>query len=204
MPRKRNNVTGDFKDNLFLKLFKLRRSLLQDTNHKLLVYKIDYKKYDKDTQYNYLQLPSFKHEVANSSKPSAAGYSLFSKDSLSIGTNLCSTKLTQDVDLLGLLNFTMHSKMWENLDEMEKSLDSLMTVKPEEVVKFLQDILDVLFDILVNNPNPERFDNLVFKCLLRLIEIVSDLKYQHFLSVLDLYINESFASTLAYEWVFAS
>jgi dedicator of cytokinesis protein 1 len=123
---------------------------------------------------------------------------------LSIGTNLCSTKLTQDVDLLGLLNFTMHSKMWENLDEMEKSLDSLMTVKPEEVVKFLQDILDVLFDILVNNPNPERFDNLVFKCLLRLIEIVSDLKYQHFLSVLDLYINESFASTLAYEWVFAS
>jgi dedicator of cytokinesis protein 1 len=104
------------------------------------------------------------------------------------------------VDLLGLLNSTNHnSRMWENLSEMENSLRSLMDVKPEEVVKFLQDILDVLFDILVNNPNPERFDNLVFKCLLRLIEIVSDLKYQHFLSVLDLYINESFASTLAYE-----
>jgi hypothetical protein len=32
-----------------------------------------------------------------------------------------------------------------------------------------------------------------------LIEIVSDKKYQHFQSVLDLYINESFSSTLAYD-----
>lgn len=74
-----------------------------------------------------------------------------------------------------------------------------MNVNPEEVVKFLQDILDALFNILVLNEEPTKFDPLVFKCLLRLIEIVSDLKYQAFQSVLDLYINESFSATLAYE-----
>lgn len=97
------------------------------------------------------------------------------------------------VDLLGLLNWSSHK------ETLEESLNALMNVSPEEVVKFLQDILDALFNILVQNENPQKFDNLVFKSLLRLIEIVSDLKYQHFQSVLDLYINESFSATLAYE-----
>lgn len=73
---------------------------------------------------------------------------------------------------------------WSSHKEtLEDSLNSLMKVSPEEVVKFLQDILDALFNILVQNDDPPKFDNLVFKCLLRLIEIVSDLKYQHFQSV---------------------
>lgn len=96
------------------------------------------------------------------------------------------------VDLLGLLNWTSHK------ESLEQSLKALMSVNPEEVVKFLQDILDALFNILVQNDNPSKYNHLVFNCLLRLIEIVSDLKYQHFQSVLDLYINESFSSTLAY------
>lgn len=97
------------------------------------------------------------------------------------------------MDLLGLLNWSSHK------ESLEASLNALLNVSPEEVVKFLQDILDALFNILVQNEDPTRFDTLVFKCLLRLIEIVSDLKYQHFQSVLDLYINESFSATLAYE-----
>lgn len=99
------------------------------------------------------------------------------------------------VVLLGLLNWSA------NPEGVEESLNAMMVVKPEEVVKFLQDILDALFNILVLNQDPERLDLLVFKCLVRLIEIVSEIKYQHFQSVLDLYINESFSATLAYEWV---
>lgn len=75
----------------------------------------------------------------------------------------------------------------------------MMCVDQGEVVKFLQDILDALFNILVLNQDPDKIDVLVFKCLVRLIEIVSEIKYQHFQSVLDLYINESFSATLAYE-----
>lgn len=77
------------------------------------------------------------------------------------------------------------------------------------MVKFLQDILDALFDILRESDNddghPEcstvnEIDEAVFACLLRLIEIVfvSDM-YRHFQSVLDVYINESFSATLAYK-----
>lgn len=51
----------------------------------------------------------------------------------------------------------------------------------------------------MQNNDPLRYDDLVFQCLLLLIEIVSDKKYHQFQSVLDLYINESFSSTLAYE-----
>lgn len=165
---------------------------LQHKCHQLIVYKIDHKKFDKDTQLCYLGLPSLVSELAANPKPSAAGLSASSKDSFTIESNLCSTKLTQDVDLLGLLNWSSHK------ETLEESLNALMNVNPEEVVKFLQDILDALFNILGSDEDPDKFDPLVFKCLLRLIEIVSDLKYQHFQSVLDLYINESFSATLAY------
>ncbi|XP_058812929.1 dedicator of cytokinesis protein 1 isoform X3 [Topomyia yanbarensis] len=179
----------------YVKLMNDDGTTLQHKRHQLLVYKIDHKKFDQETQYNYLQLPTLADELANISggKPSVSGFSLASKDSFTIETNLCSTKLTQNVDILGLLNWSSRK------EKMEESLNALMNVKGEEVVKFLQDILDALFNILVLNEDPPKFDNLVFKCLLRLIEIVYDLKYQHFQSVLDLYINESFSATLAYE-----
>ncbi|XP_053682558.1 dedicator of cytokinesis protein 1 isoform X2 [Sabethes cyaneus] len=179
----------------YVKLMNDDGTTLQHKRHHLLVYKIDHKKFDPETQYNYLQLPTLADELANISggKPSVSGFSLASKDCFTIETNLCSTKLTQNVDILGLLNWSSRK------EKMEESLNALMNVKGEEVVKFLQDILDALFNILVLNEDPAKYDNLVFRCLLRLIEIVYDLKYQHFQSVLDLYINESFSATLAYE-----
>ncbi|ETN61959.1 dedicator of cytokinesis protein 1 [Anopheles darlingi] len=178
----------------FVRLMNDDGTTLQHRRHTLLVYKIDHKKYDEESQYNYLNLPSLADELPNgSTKPAIAGFSLASKDSFIIETNLCSTKLTQNVDILGLLNWSSRK------EKLEESLHALMKVRCEEVVKFLQDILDALFNILVDNGDPDKYDKLVFECLLRLIEIVYDLKYQHFQSVLDLYINESFSATLAYE-----
>lgn len=177
----------------YVKLQQDNGTTLQQGNHQLVVYKIDHKKYDESTQFNYYTLPSQNFELLATPKPLAAGFSLLNKDSFTIDINLCSTKLTQDVDLLGLLRWQM------GRDRLEESLKQLLNVSPEEIVKFLQDILDALFDILVQNEDPFRFDDLVFQCLLMLIEIVSDKKYQHFQSVLDLYINESFSSTLAYD-----
>lgn len=106
------------------------------------------------------------------------------------------------VDLLGLLNWA------SNRESLEASLKALINVSPAEVVKFLQDILDALFDIFRESGTDEgtsegtvnTIDNAVFACLLRLIEIVfvSEM-YRHFQSVLDVYINESFSATLAYK-----
>lgn len=176
----------------FVKLQQDNGTTLHQGTHTLVVYKIDHKKYEGN-HFNYYTLPSRDFEVSTSSKPQAPGFSLLPKDIFKIDINLCSTKLTQDVDLLGLLRWST------TLERLEESLLQLLKVSAEEIVKFLQDILDALFEILVGNHDPFRLDDLVFQCLLMLIEIVSDKKYQHFQSVLDLYINENFSSTLAYD-----
>lgn len=175
----------------YVKLMQDNGTTLQDSLHKLNVYKFD-KKYDDNTKNNYLSLPSL-YDAEKSSKPSATGFTWASKDVLSIETNLCSTKLTQDVVLLGLLNWSSDTNL------LEDSLKALIQVDKKEIVKFLPDVLDALFNILVQNDNNEKYDDLVFKCLLRLIEIIFDYQYQNFQSVLDLYINENFSATLAYK-----
>lgn len=90
----------------FVKLQQDNGTTLQQDKHSLVVYKIDYKKYDAQTQFNYYSLPSETFELLATPKPSAAGFTLVAKDSFAIDINLCSTKLTQDVDLLG--------KIWRN------------------------------------------------------------------------------------------
>nr|CAD7428799.1 unnamed protein product [Timema monikensis] len=150
----------------YVKLMQGNGTTLHDTEHDLLVYK--------------------------GQKPQQGGLTLTNKDSFTIHTNVCSTKLTQNVDLLGLLNWVSHP------DVLKESLTALMKVDGEEVVKFLQDVLDALFNILMQNSDSDLYDNMVFECLLYIIGLVSDRKYQHFQPVLDLYITESFSATLAY------
>jgi dedicator of cytokinesis protein 1 len=63
------------------------------------------------------------------------------------------------VDLLGLLNWVSHPEV------LKDSLAALMKVDGEEVVKFLQDVLDALFNILMQNSDSDLYDNMVFECL---------------------------------------
>ena len=63
------------------------------------------------------------------------------------------------VDLLGLLNWASHPEV------LKDSLEALMKVDGEEIVKFLQDVLDALFNILMQNSDSELYDNMVFECL---------------------------------------
>ncbi|XP_018575461.1 dedicator of cytokinesis protein 2 isoform X2 [Anoplophora glabripennis] len=179
----------------YVKLMQENGTTLPDARHSLIVYKIDYKKFD-ESSLDYFKLPSTTHEIKEypKEKLQVPGLSVSTKDSFSISSNICSTKLTQNVDLLGLLNWASHK------ETLTDSLRALMKVDGEEVVKFLQDILDALFNILMDNPKTDMYDTLVFECLLHIISLVSnDWKYQHFEPVLDLYIKESFSATLAYE-----
>ena len=188
---------------------------LMDTQHELLIYKVDHRKLDEnDTA--YFALPSTRSELVDhgSSKPSAPGLAVNLKDSLLISSCLCSTKLTQNVELLGLLKY--HASQSQQLPSI---LSSLMRVDGEEVVKFLQDVLDALFNILMLNSDSNIFDRSVFDCLVFIIGLVTDRKYEHFKvnnsivrklisphwfslyvlqPVLDVYIKENFSATLAY------
>ena len=93
----------------------------------------------------YLDLPSLK--TNNSSHKN---------DVLCVHTTLCSTKLTQNLGLLSLLKWRSEpDKLKQNLSVFTKE------VKAAEVVKFLPDVLDALFSILMENSDSELYDNLV-------------------------------------------
>uniref|UniRef100_A0A663MWX1 Dedicator of cytokinesis 1 n=1 Tax=Athene cunicularia TaxID=194338 RepID=A0A663MWX1_ATHCN len=146
----------------------------------------------------YLSLPSTKIELEEKGH-SATGKSMqnlgsctISKDSFQISTLVCSTKLTQNVDLLGLL------KWRSNTNLLQQNLKQLMKVDGGEVVKFLQDTLDALFNIMMENSESETFDTLVFDALVFIIGLIADRKFQHFNPVLETYIKKHFSATLAY------
>uniref|UniRef100_A0A674MMB8 Dedicator of cytokinesis 1 n=1 Tax=Takifugu rubripes TaxID=31033 RepID=A0A674MMB8_TAKRU len=180
----------------FVKLMRYDGTTLRDGEHDLLVYKAEAKKLEDLSL--YLNLPATKLEMEEKGY-SATGKSIqnltnctISKDSFQISTLVCSTKLTQNVDLLGLLKWRSNTSL------LQQNLRQLMKVEGGEVVKFLQDTLDALFNIMMENSDSDTFDTLVFDALVFIIGLIADRKFQHFNPVLETYIRKHFSATLAY------
>uniref|UniRef100_A0A8C7IVS2 Dedicator of cytokinesis 5 n=1 Tax=Oncorhynchus kisutch TaxID=8019 RepID=A0A8C7IVS2_ONCKI len=182
----------------FVRLMKGDGTTLRDGRHDLIVYKVDAKK-SEDAK-TYLTLPGSWAEVEEKERQTGktfnhSGVIPLTKDSFQIGTLTCSTKLTQNVDLLGLLNWR------SNPEELDQNLQRLMEVEGGEIVKFLQDTLDALFSIMMETSEEETYDTLLFNALVTgfYITLVPDyIKFQHFNPVLETYINKHFSATLAY------
>uniref|UniRef100_A0A3P9IW85 Dedicator of cytokinesis 1 n=1 Tax=Oryzias latipes TaxID=8090 RepID=A0A3P9IW85_ORYLA len=180
----------------FVKLMRFDGTTLRDGEHDLIVYKAEAKKLEDSN--HYLALPATKVEMEEKGYSTTGkstqnqGACIITKDSLQISTLVCSTKLTQNVDLLGLLKWRSNTSL------LEKNLRQLMKVEGGEVVKFLQDTLDALFNIMMENSDSEAFDTLVFDALVFIIGLIADRKFQHFNPVLETYIRKHFSATLAY------
>ncbi|XP_031675637.1 dedicator of cytokinesis protein 5 isoform X3 [Oncorhynchus kisutch] len=179
----------------FVRLMKGDGTTLRDGRHDLIVYKVDVKK-TEDAK-TYLTLPGSWAEVEEKERQTGktfqhSGVIPVTKDSFQIGTLTCSTKLTQNVDLLGLLNWR------SNPEQLDQNLQRLMEVEGGEIVKFLQDTLDALFNIMMETSEKDTYDNLVFNALVFIITLIGDIKFQHFNPVLETYINKHFSATLAY------
>ncbi|XP_060060583.1 dedicator of cytokinesis protein 3 isoform X5 [Erinaceus europaeus] len=164
---------------------------LSDDIHELYVYKCD----ENGTFNNhalYLGLPCCKEDYNGCPNiPSSLIFQRSTKESFFISTQLSSTKLTQNVDLLALLKWKAFP------DRIMDILGRLRHVSGEEIVKFLQDILDTLFVIL--DDNTEKYGLLVFQSLVFIINLLRDIKYFHFRPVMDTYIQKHFAGALAYK-----
>ncbi|XP_061689804.1 dedicator of cytokinesis protein 3 isoform X3 [Syngnathoides biaculeatus] len=161
---------------------------LSDQSHELFVYKCD----ENTTFCNpslYLALACCKDHL-NLGGPSVA-FQRSTRETFWICTQLSSTKLTQNVDLLALLKWKTHP------DRVGDILSRLRHVSGEEIVKFLQDILDTLFNIL--DDNTDKYGPLVFQSLVFVINLLRDGKYFHFRAVMDTYIHKHFAGALAYK-----
>uniref|UniRef100_A0A8C1MJK4 Dedicator of cytokinesis 1 n=1 Tax=Cyprinus carpio TaxID=7962 RepID=A0A8C1MJK4_CYPCA len=172
----------------FVKLMRYDGTTLRDGEHDLIVYKAEAKKLEDSTM--YLSLASTKPEMEERNPSSGKntqnlGSFSITKDSFQISTLVCSTKLTQNVDLLGLL------KWRSNISLLQQNLCHLMKVEGGEVVKFLQDTLDALFNIMMENSDSETFDTLVFDALYFYSIVIKKILY-------ITYIRKHFSATLAY------
>ncbi|XP_012940011.1 dedicator of cytokinesis protein 1 isoform X2 [Aplysia californica] len=181
----------------FIRLLNENGTTLEDQVHELLVYKIENRRHDDVNA--YFKLPCTKQELeaqgSQSNNKHAGSFTLSHKDSFLLYTYVCSTKLTHNVDLLGLLKW--HEKLG-NTKALKTHLEHLMKEEGEEIVKFLQDLLDSLFNILMQNTNSELCDNLVFDALVYIIVLISERKYSQFRPVLDAYIDSAFSFAMAY------
>ncbi|KAM3621661.1 uncharacterized protein V6R79_014100 [Siganus canaliculatus] len=175
----------------FTPLMREDGTTLSDDSHELYVYKCD-----ENTTFSnhalYLGLPCCKEDFNSCpSIPSSLIFQRSTKETFWISTQLSSTKLTQNVDLLALLKWKAHP------DRVMDILGRLRHVSGEEIVKFLQDILDTLFSIL--DDNTDKYGPLVFQSLVFIINLLRDSKYYHFRPVMDTYIQKHFAGALAYK-----
>ncbi|KAG8749875.1 hypothetical protein FRC12_013178 [Ceratobasidium sp. 428] len=116
------------------------------------------------------------------------------RDALVVRSFLVSTRYTQNATLLSLLN-------WEHVqdkDELAEVLAKFTFVGEVEIVKFLRDIFDALFAVLVSTLNARgELDDLVFSALVTVLGIIQDRRFTNFQPVLDVYIDAHFSCAAA-------
>ncbi|XP_053619382.1 dedicator of cytokinesis protein 1 isoform X3 [Plodia interpunctella] len=194
----------------YLRLMQKEGTTIPDNTHALAVYKIDMKRatnpdipVETEAAATCLAMPARRDELpAGSERGLTRGVlALVHRDVLNVSTKLCSTKLTQREEILGVLKWsTQHAE-----GGLKAALRRLLSVPGPELVKFLQDILDALFSILTEveedrkSYSEDSYGVLVLDCLLCVISLVADHKYQHFQPVLQLYIERSFCDAAVYE-----
>ncbi|PFH51985.1 hypothetical protein AMATHDRAFT_74495 [Amanita thiersii Skay4041] len=180
----------------FQPLFLDGRSFVEDGSHTLILYKAE--KASLLTTDQYLSSPSCLsagQKLEHTTIPS----DMFRlappiRDTLTIRSSLCSTKFTQNSVLLSLLN-------WEKVHDKEL-ISAILTkftfVGEGEIVKFLRDIFDSLFGILISLYNQAgEMDLLVFNALVTVLGIVQDRRFSNFQPVLDVYIEKHFSCAAA-------
>uniref|UniRef100_A0A3Q2CXQ0 Dedicator of cytokinesis 3 n=1 Tax=Cyprinodon variegatus TaxID=28743 RepID=A0A3Q2CXQ0_CYPVA len=175
----------------FTPLMREDGTTLSDEIHELYVYKCD-ENATFSNQGLYLSLPCCKEDFNSCpSLPANLPFQRSPKETFWVSTILCSTKLTQNVDLLALLNWKAHP------DRVLDILGRLRQISGEEIVKFLRDVLDTLFCLL--DDNTDKYGPLVFQSLVFIINLLRDSRFYHFRPVIDSYIQNHFAGALAYK-----
>ncbi|KAJ7045388.1 C2 domain in Dock180 and Zizimin proteins-domain-containing protein [Mycena alexandri] len=175
----------------FQPLFPDKRAFVEDGSHTLILYRAE--KMANITPDIYLTAPSWLAANQRPEQlivhPEMMRVTPPIRDTLTLRSSLCSTKFTQNPVLLSLLS-------WERLADREL-LSTVLTkftfVGEGEIVKFLRDIFDSLFGILVSQNNQSgEMDELVFNALVTVLGIVQDRRFSNFQPVLDVYIEQHF------------
>lgn len=180
----------------FARLMEPSGATIADGLHDLYVYKCEDP--TKLANASYLSLRcSAKDEQALLEQNSTFHRS--SKEVLSVKSLLISTKLTQNADILSLLQWREHP------ERIKDSLTRVLKLRDEELVKFLQDVLDALFAMFSNEEgNSTAHSGTVFHVLVSILNLLNMNKYKHFQPVIHAYIENHFAAALVYKGLISS
>ncbi|XP_073817677.1 dedicator of cytokinesis spg [Musca autumnalis] len=180
----------------FARLMDPSGATLADGQHELYVYKCE--DAAKLTTANYLILPC-KPKDPHAKVECSSTFHRSSKEVFVMRSLLCSTKLTQNADLLSLLQWRAHP------EKIQDSLTGVLRLNDEELVKFLQDVLDALFAMFSNEEgNSTQHSGLVFHVLVSIFSLLQSNKFQHFRPVMNEYIENHFAAALVYKGLITS
>lgn len=180
----------------FARLMDTSGATLGDGQHELFVYKCEDPA--KLQASNYLRLQCRPRD-AQATMDCGGCFSRSSKEVFVLRSLLCSTKLTQNADLLSLLQWRAHP------ETIQDSLTGVLRLNDEELVKFLQDVLDALFAMFSNEEgNSTQHSGLVFHVLVSIFSLLQSNKFQHFRPVMNEYIENHFAAALVYKGLITS
>jgi len=143
-------------------------AFIQDGEHSLSLYQYDeYTSSIISGRGAYLALPwgnSKREHPSQGPSPMAL---------LQVRTFLSSTKYSQEPDLLGLLEWKKQSP-----SELPRLLKRFVFVPEIEIVKLLNEVLDALFQILVDSAGNPEYENLVFEALVYVLGITYDRRFK--------------------------
>ncbi|CAH2075479.1 unnamed protein product, partial [Iphiclides podalirius] len=186
----------------FARLMEASGATLRDGAHELYVYKCDDP--SKLQGGGYLALASCAGDTARApANGQLPTFQRSSKENCTISTLLCSTKLTQNEDLLALLQWRARpEKVQETLLRVLRLGDGISC---EELIKFLRDVLDALFALFsTEDGNSTPHSGTVFLVLVSICSLLDESRFQHFRPVLDVYIEEHFSAALVYKGLLSS
>ncbi|KAK6177339.1 hypothetical protein SNE40_015458 [Patella caerulea] len=174
----------------YLRVTDKHSRMLSDGGHELCIYKCD----DVRKIKGYNRLPTYQEDFLEYRD---AGINLAfqrnSKEVCSVSTKLCSTKFTQNTGLVSILQWMI------NQDKISEHLRNVIFLPSQEIVKYLQDILDALFSMF-GAKNGERvpFALDVFHALVHIFHILEDHIFDKFQFVLQSYLTDNFSHPLIY------
>lgn len=191
----------------FIRLMNKDETTLKNNDYRLFVYKIDPKKYNENDK-SYLTLPSIRNDSNNKSDSENSNstdlkqifnkqklsniYTYSPRDIFTISIKICSTKLAQNIKILSLL------KWRDRKDSLGEILENVQSLEGSEIMKFLHDVLDALFEIWMDPNVSSSYDRDVFDALVSIITHLLQAKYIHFQEILNDYIEKHFSATLVY------
>ena len=187
----------------FLPLSDEDGTVILDKSHDLYLYKCDSQIWEDEPlnlcKYTSLPYgPAAKAQSMSTIKPTNQNFTHSNREAVTVSTFLLSTKLTQNGNLLNLLKWRELVK--RNKRDFEEALKKALELKGEEIVKFLQDILDTLFDTFtLYSTSEDDCSALIFKVLIHIFLLLDESKYQHFKPVLDSYASAHFSATLVHK-----